>query len=576
MSEPIKNFADVLRSYYQSIKKAFLWILFFSFFINIFMLSLPLYMLQIYTRILPSQSLDSLIFLTLIVIFILIIYSVLSAIRSYLLIETSSWLDKQLTVSVFERMPDQMLESNEYAQQSFLDLLTIRQFLSGQGIIAFADLPWTSIYLLVIFILSPWLGLISLVAGIILFALATMNELDTKDDVVKSTEQFKKNQLFIQTLARNSDTLQGMGLTKHLQKIWLNKNQEAMNLQNTAARKGEIYLSLIKFLRVTAQVIILGVGAYLVLINEITSGAMIAASILMSRALAPIEQSVGSWKHFIQFRNAYHRLKTYLYKPLSRFQGMKLPKPEGLLTIENLYYVYPGSTKYALQQISLVIPKSTLVAIIGPSASGKTTFCRLLLGILQPRIGKVKIDGADIFHRDRSEIGPYLGYLPQDIELFQGTVKENIARMGEDDPEAVVEAAKMAGAHQMILTLPSGYDTKIEGDKGLSAGQMQRIALARAIYKKPKVVVLDEPYSNLDQEGEQALVFALSELKRSGTTTLIISHRLDLIRYVDTILYLKEGFLKLYGPKDLVLKEMQKEFEENMKKLHEQSHEPTG
>lgn len=563
---------DQLLFYYNSIKRAFAWVLFFSFFINVFMLALPLYMLQVYTRILPTQSLDSLIYLTLIVMVILGIYALLSAIRSHLLIETSAWLDKQLSASVFEHMPDQVLESNEYAQQAFLDLLTMRQFISSSGVVAFSDLPWSSIYFLVIFILSPWLGLISLVVGVILFILAALNEINTKEDILKSTQQQKKNQIFIQSLARNSDILQAMGLTKNLQKKWMDNNQEALDLQNKATRKGETYLSLIRFSRAAAQVLILAVGAYLVLNNSITSGAMIAASILMSRALAPIEQSVASWKLFIQFRDAYKRLKLYLSRPPLRHAGMKLPDPVGMLSMENASFAYPGSTKYALQQISLSIPKGDLVAIIGPSASGKTTFCRLSLGILQPRTGRVKIDGADIYHRDRSEVGPHLGYLPQDIELFQGTIKENIARMGEVDPEAVVEAAKKSGAHSMILALPQGYDTKIEGLKGLSAGQMQRIALARALYKDPKVVVLDEPYSNLDHEGEQALLFALSELKRNKVTTLIISHRMDLIRQVDKILYLQEGLIKYYGLKDKVLKEMQAELEKNMQKLKGQGH----
>lgn len=577
MSAPLQvNLTDELASYFESLKKAFYWVLFFSFFINIFMLALPLYMLQVYTRVLSTQSMDTLIFLTLIVIFILGVYSLLSTIRTYLLIQTSTWLDSRLSTSIFELMPDQILESNDYAQQSFLDLLTMRQFLTSSGVIALADLPWSSIYFIVIFILSPWLGLFSVAVGVILFILAVMNELDTKNDVVKSANQIKKNQLLIQSFAKNSDTLQAMGLTNNLKKLWLERNQEALDLQSKANRKGEVYLSIIKFARSASQVFILGIGAYLVLINELTGGAMIAASILMSRALAPIEAAVSSWKHFIQFRESYRRLKAYLYKPGPRRAGMKLPDPTGILTLENVSFAYPGAAKHAIQQVSMKILKGDMIAVIGASASGKTTLCRVILGILQPRVGKVKIDGGDIYHRDRSEIGPHLGYLPQDIELFPGTVKENIARMGEVDPEAVVSAAKKAGAHDMILSLPAGYDTKIEGDKGLSAGQLQRIGLARALFKNPKVIVLDEPYSNLDQEGEQALFSALTELKKEGVTTLIISHRMDLMRYVDKILFLQEGFIKLYGPRDQVIKEIQKEIDEKMKKMKAQTNDPAN
>lgn len=565
---------ELLLSYYKAITKSFAWVLFFSFFINIFMLALPLYMLQVYSRVLSTQSYETLIYLTLIVLAILGLYAFLSAIRSYLLIETSAWLDKQVSSTIFDQMPDQLLENNEYASQAFLDLATLRQFISSTGIVALADLPWSSIYFIVIFMLSPWLGLFSIVVGIILFILAVINELHIKDDVVKSTQQLKKNQIFLMSLARNSDTLQAMGLTKNLKKVWLDHNQDALGLQNQASKKGEIYLSLIKFMRASAQVLILGLGAYLVLINDISAGAMIAASILMSRALAPIEQSVGSWKHFIQARDSYLRLRTYIFKPQNRRAGMTLPDPIGVLTLENVSYAYPGSTKYALQQISLRILKGDLVAVIGPSASGKTTLCRTILGILQPRTGKAKIDDADIYHRDRSEIGPHLGYLPQDIELFPGTIKENIARMGEIDPNAIVEAAKRAGAHAMILSLPSGYDTKIDGSKGLSAGQLQRIGLARALYNNPKVIVLDEPYSNLDSEGEQALLQALADLKQNQVTTIIISHRIDLIRYVDKILYLQDGSIKFYGPRDIVLQAMQKEAEETRKKMKGPDNDP--
>jgi len=556
---PTPTMQELLDGYYRSIKKAFYWILFFSFFINALMLALPLYMLQIYTRVLPSQSMDTLIYLTLIVIIILAIFALLSSVRTYMLIELSTWLDHELSALAFKKMPDQVLENNEYAQHAFLDVLTIRQFLTSGGVTALLDFPWSSIYIAVIFLLYSWLGVFSLVAGALLFAFAVLNEISTKTQVIKSTTQFKKNQVFIQSISKNSDTLQAMGLTENLQNLWLKNNHEALTLHKETSKKSEIYLSIIKFLRVTAQVFILGLGAYFVLQNEITTGAMLAASILMSRALAPIEQAVSSWKLFIQFRDAMQRLRYYLKMPESRLKTMRLPDPIGKIFLENVYYSYPSVAQYALQQMTLIIQPGDLVAVAGPSASGKTTLCRIILGILNPKIGKAKLDGGDIYHRDRTEIGKWLGYLPQDIELFSGTIKDNIARMGEVDSSEVVEAAKIAGAHEMILNLPQSYDTKIEGTKGLSAGQMQRIGLARALYKNPKVVVLDEPYSNLDTEGEEALLKAIIELKRRKTTTIIISHRIDLIRNVDKIIYLLGGKLKYYGPRDDVLNALQKE-----------------
>lgn len=569
-----KNFKDLLEEYFYSIKKAFYWLLLFSFFINILMLALPLYMLQLYSRVIPAQSMDTLIYLTLIVVVILAIFAILSSIRSYMLIELSTWLDNELTTHVFEKMPDQMLESNEYAQLAFFDILTIRQFLTSGGITALLDFPWSSIYFIVIFLLYSWLGVFALLSGIALFVLAVMNEVSTKDQVLKSTAQFKKNQMFIQMICKNSDTLQAMGLTENLQKLWLSKNKEALEIHRDTSKKSEIYLSIIKFLRVISQISILGLGAYFVLINEISTGAMLAASILMSRALAPIEQAVGSWKLFIQFRDSYKRLNMYLKAPDLRLKTMKLPEPQGKISLENVFFSYPNAAQYALQQLTFIIQPGDLLAVAGPSASGKTTLCRIILGILRPRIGKARLDGGDIYHRDRTEVGRWLGYLPQDIELFQGTIKDNIARMGKVDENLVVEAAKLARAHEMILKLPQGYDTKIEGDKGLSAGQLQRIGLARAIYNNPKVVVLDEPYSNLDAEGEDGLLKAILDLKEQKVTTIIISHRVDLIRNVDKILYLQDGKLKYYGPRDEVLKALQKEMAARTPPIKGQSNEP--
>lgn len=354
---------------------------------------------------------------------------------------------------------------------------------------------------------------------------------------------------------KHAEVIQAMGMLKSLVLQWQKQNKEMMSLQEQNGQMAEIFLGISKFLRLAFQILILAVGSYLVLNNSITSGMMIAASILMSRALAPVEQAMGVWRQFQQVKIILYRLQEHFAFALDRDTETILPKPKGNLSIENLYLTTSKSeNKFIIQNLSFKVNAGEMVAFIGPSAAGKSTLMRLICGVTKPTGGLVRLDGADIYHWDRASVGKYLGYLPQDIELFWGTVKENIARMGVVDDNAVIEAAKLAECHEMILRLPEGYNTIIKpGSQQISGGQRQRIALARALYDNPAVVVLDEPNSNLDGEGEEALARTLQRLKSRGTTVLIVAHRINVLQFVDAIVVLSQGKIQIAGPRDKVL-----------------------
>jgi len=349
-----------------------------------------------------------------------------------------------------------------------------------------------------------------------------------------------------------------MGMMSNIVKSWFIKNEKVLQLQAIASRRSGTILAFSKFLRLIIQLLMLGTGAYYVVLGQITPGVMIAASILMGRALAPVEQAIGAWKQFLGARQAYHRLEAHFKFESERTAGIKLPTPTGQLSFENVYYVPPGMQRPIINNIIMQIPAGKTLAVIGPTAAGKTSLARLIVGAWRASAGCVRLDGADVYTWDRSDFGTHVGYLPQDIELFSGTIKENIARMGEIDDAAIIAAAKLTGVHGMILHLPQGYDTEIgEGAYTLSGGQRQRIALTRALYKEPRLIVLDEPNSNLDNDGEVALINAIEATKKTGATIVIIAHRPSIMRCVDDIVVLKEGQIQFAGPRDKILAQLQ-------------------
>lgn len=546
-----------LKQTFEASKSAFIYVGLFSLFINVLMLTTPLYMMQVFDRVLTSYSYDTLIYLTLIAVLALLILSLLDAIRTYIIIHVSVWFERKLSPPALALSPDQILLGNTYPEHALRDIAAVKQFIGGSAVFTFFDSPWVPVYLIVIFMLDPVLGWISTTGALILFLCALLNELCTRKLLRDASEMAISTQQEMAASLRNAEAIQAMGMLPALISAWHKNNETILNFQIKSSKISGNILALSKFIRSSLQIFILGVGAYLVLTNRITSGMMIAGSILMSRALAPVEQAISAWKQYQSAKHAIDRLKPHLAFQSQRLSGIQLPAPKGYLSIENLYYMPPALQKFVINGINLHIKAGEMAALIGPSAAGKSTLARLIAGVLKPNNGSVRLDTADVYQWERTDFGRYVGYLPQDIELFNGSVKENIARMGTINDAAVIKAAKQAGCHELILRLPQGYDTVIHRNSfGLSGGQRQRIALARALYGDPQLVILDEPNSNLDSDGELALLNALQELKRRQATVILIAHRPHVIHFVDTLIVLNEGKIQFSGPRDQILNKL--------------------
>lgn len=530
----------------------------FSFFTNILMLTVPIYMMQLYDRVLTTRSYETLFYLSLMAVTALAILSILDFIRHRVAMYLSYIQDTTLGPEALAKCPDKILQGDRYGSQALRDLTTIRQFISGTGIFSLFDAPWAPIYLFVIFMLHPALGIVATIGAIILFSLAILNQKVTGKLQQEATDKALAAQQYADNSIRHSEAIQAMGMMNNLIRIWKGKNQEALAVQFKANEKNTILVTLSKFIRMNLQLLMLGVGGYYVLQNVLTGGAMIAASILSARALAPVEQAIGMWKQAQAAYNAYHRVTKLLDTDSPREAGISLPEPKGEVRIENLIYGVKTLDKPILSNISLNIYPGDLVAIIGPSGAGKSTLARLLIGAMKPNSGAVRLDSADVYTWDRDDFGKHVGYVPQDIELFTGTVKDNIARLTEEpDDNAVIQAAKLASLHEIILHLPDGYNTMLNmADFSISGGIRQRIALARALYKNPKLIVMDEPNSNLDSTGENALLNTLKTMREAGTTQIVITHHPVLLRDANKVAVLIEGKIQLYGPRNEVLEKM--------------------
>lgn len=553
---PRTELAEVLYSFRKSFYMAGV----FSMFINVIGLVPSIYMLQVYDRVLQSRNVTTLVMLTAIMLGFYFMLSMLEVARTKLLIRVGAQLDKKLNDRVFVASFERNLrKAGANAGQSMADLTNVRQFLTGNGLFAFFDAPWAPIYFLVIFLFSPWLGLFAVIAALMLFSLAWATEIATRKLLAEAQQTAIAANNYATNNLRNAEVIEAMGMLGNLKRRWLEKQLKFLSLQNEASDKAAVISATTKSVRIAVQSLALGGGALLVLEGTLTPGGMIAGSILLGKALAPIELAINVWKQLLSARTSYHRLEGLLQDFPARKEGMSLPEPAGNLLVEGVAAAAPGSNTMILKQVGFAVKSGEVVGVIGPSASGKSTLARLMVGVWPTVVGKVRLDGVDVFTWNKSELGPSVGYLPQDIELFEGTIAENIARFGEVSPEKVVEAAKLAGVHEMILRFPLGYDSPIgEGGSILSGGQRQRIALARAVYGTPSFVVLDEPNSNLDDVGEAALVRAILELKQLGTTVLLITHRTNIISVVDKLLFLIDGTVQLYGPRDQVLQALQK------------------
>jgi PrtD family type I secretion system ABC transporter len=552
------KFGNELRETVYAARYIFLSIALFSFFLNLLMLVSPFYMLQVYDRVLTSHSKDTLYVLSILAVGLLAISAMLELVRGRILVRLGARLDRHVTHDLFAALiEDRIATQRNAASQPIRDLESVRSFLTGPGLLAFFDAPWVPLFLGLIFLFHPLLGVVALIGAAILFILAILSELTTRAPWQRATSESMQAHRFAETSVRNADVIWALGMLGDLRRRWQEKHLSALAYTGKATDRLGTFSAIAKFVRPLLQIGVLGFGAYLVIEEAISPGVMIAASIVMGRALAPVEASITHWRSFISARSAYSRLSKLLGDYDINRQRMQLPAPRGRVSVEGMTLVPPSAAKPALINVSFQLAPGELLGIVGPSAAGKSTLARALMGIWAPKMGNVRLDGADMAEWDRKDLGRHLGYLPQDVELFDGTVAENIARFEELVPDAVNRAAQIANAHEMILRLPEGYDTQIgEGGSVLSGGQRQRIGLARAIYNMPCLVVLDEPNANLDAEGEAALRVTLKRLKELKRTVIIISHKRSTLADMDKLLVLDGGRVKIFGPRVDVLKQL--------------------
>lgn len=554
---PQNEIAQILAGF----KKTFRNIGVFSAVINVLMLMPAIYMLQLYDSVLTSRNEMTLLMLTLIMLGAYIFMGSLEFVRSFVLIRVGAQLDMKLNKRVYSAAFEQGLKMGDgNAGQALKDLTSLRQFLTGNALFALFDAPWFPIYLCVIFVFHPALGVFALCGTIVLITLAYINEKISHKPLADANTMAIASSNIASNNLRNAEVIEAMGMLPNIQARWFKLHSRFLSLQAEASEKAGVMTALSKSFTVTLQSLMLGFGALLVLENDITPGMMIAGSILLGRAIAPVQLLITTWKQIGTARSAYERLDKLLEQNPPREPGMPLPKPQGVVAVESATAIPPGSKIPVIKSLSFSLDAGEVLGVIGPSGSGKSTLARLLVGVWPVASGKVRLDGADVYLWNKDELGPYIGYLPQDIELFAGTVSENIARFGEIDADKVILAAQRAGVHEMILNMPEGYDTTLgEGGGGLSGGQKQRIGLARAMYDDPSLLVLDEPNSNLDDVGEQALLNAIIDLRKRGKTIVLITHRTSIIGVTTKLLLMQDGMAKMFGPTKQVIEELTKQ-----------------
>ena len=528
----------------------------FSFFINMLLLVSPLYMLQIYDRVITSRNVTTLLSLTVLAAILIGVYAALETLRSRLLVRAGLLIDQKIAEPVFNAVHrGNLRQPGANHAQALRDVDTVREFLTGAGLIALCDAPWFPLFVFAAFLLNPWFGLIALGASAITLSLTLLNEIATKKSLNAASQAATTANQTAQSLSRNTEVLQAMGMLRAVKTSWAQHHRSTLTLQALASDRAGVIVAGTKFSRIFMQTAILGVGAYLVIQRELSAGQMIAASILIGRAMQPIEVVVGNWKGFVAARSAFGRIRGLLSLAGVEPERMSLPRPEGALQIADLITAAPGrGNPPILKGVSFNLEPGEMIGVVGPSAAGKSSLARVLVGVWPALRGAVRLDGSDLSHWNSEELGRYVGYLPQDVELFAGTVAQNIARFQEIDTESVILAAQLAGCHDIIQRLAQGYNTQIgEGGQALSGGQRQRIGLARALYGNPSLIVLDEPNANLDTAGEEALLAAMQKLKATRTTVAIITHKINVLAGVDKILLMADGTVQAFGAREAIL-----------------------
>ncbi len=543
--------ASLLRDTFRRCRPALLFAILFSSVINLLMLVPPLYMMQVYDRVLSSRSEATLVALTVLTLGAFVAMGLLEVIRSRILVRVSARLDTLLSPLIFDAVFRNHVRTVGGARtQPLNDVATVRQFVAGQGLFAFFDIPWAPIFLLLLFLLHPLLGLLSLGGGVILVILAFATERATRTRLADATRNSVAATNFAETSLRNGDAMTAMGMLEAIKTRWMRRHNESLCLQSGASDWAGILINATKVVRIALQSLMLGAGALLAIEGKISPGLMIAASIIGAKSLAPVEALIGNWNQVVAAQLAWRRLRALLDMVAVEPDRMALPTPKGQLSVSAIVVAPPGAAAAVLKGVSFDLQPGEALGILGPSGSGKSTLARVITGVWPAASGTVRIDGAELSQWSRDALGPHMGYLPQDVDLFDGTVAENIARLGPVDPEAVVEAAQRAGIHDLILSLPQGYDTPIgESGNRLSGGQRQRVGIARALYGTPALCIFDEPNSNLDEAGEGHLIQALLHLRETKRTAIIIAHKPSILNHVDKIMILQAGQVAFLGPR---------------------------
>jgi len=541
-------------------KTSFMFAGLFSLASNLLYLALPIYTSQIYSRVLSSHSGSTLVVLTLGAAFVFLISSILDHFRSQVLINFGVAFDRKLASPTFAALFDLVVRRMGGSNaQALRDLDTVRSVVSGGGVAILFDLPWIPIFLGILFIIDPWVGALTFAGGIAVLLLAIMQDRATHAALKEQSSASLKSYSFTDAALRNAEIVRALGMLPKLGGAWAHFRHSALQMGVVASDRGSFYSAALRFVRMFIQIAIIGLGAWLIIEGSIGAGLLFANMILSSRALAPIDRLVGSWKMLFEGYQSYRRLEDVLDKWEPPVPATQLPTPKGRITFENVSFAPAGAPSLVLINLNFLIQPGEMIGIVGPSGAGKSTLVRLMVGIWKPNSGTVRLDGADVYSWERADFGQHVAYQPQDTELFAGTIRANIARF---DPEAkdedIVKAAQAAGAHELILRLPKGYETEL-GESGvtLSAGQRQRVGLARTLYGEPRVVVLDEPNANLDADGETALLEALAKAKARGSTIILVSHKPSMFASADKLMVLRAGHLVQFGPRDEVLRNLQ-------------------
>jgi PrtD family type I secretion system ABC transporter len=543
------------------IRRTFIYVMGLSLVINILLLTSPLYMLQMYDRVLTSRSEETLFGISAIALFLLVGFGVLEVMRSRALVGIGLAMDDRINEGVFSSLfRDAVSRGQGLTAQPVRDLEMVRGLVSGHSLTALFDLPWAPFFILLIYVMHPVLGALALAGAVVSIILAVISERLSRQLVGETSKHQMAASRYVDACLRNVDAIHANGMLRNVRARWLDSYSKSVELGAAGADQVSGFSGSTKAFRIIMQSVMLGCGAWLVLKDaSVSPGIMVAASIIFGRAIAPLDQSIAASKGFISGLMALKRLDALLARNTGKGEPMALPKPKGTLKVEDLTLVPAGSRKPVLHGVNFTLEAGEILAVVGASASGKSSLARALVGLWAPASGKVRLDGADLAQWEPDALGQYFGYLPQDVELLVGSVKENIGRFGEAPADAVLKAAEQAGCHDLILNLPEGYDTPI-GDGGirLSGGQAQRVALARCYFGDPALVVLDEPDSNMDIDGVAQLDAALARMKTRGTTAVLVTHNMRLLRHADKALLLVNGGMAYFGPPRELMEKLSK------------------